>query len=832
MFHATIKSLLGRKLRLLLSALAVLLGVAFVSGAFVLTDTLGKSFDHLFDTVNKNVAVDVRGQKTLGGNDSTRAQIPASVLDKVRAVPGVRETQPAISGTAVLIKKDGKAESSGGAPMLGVNWVDSSLLEPMTITKGHPPRSASEIVIDAGLAKSSKYSVGDTAPVSTPVGTIRAQVVGIGKYADNADSLGGAQLVVFDTKTAERLLVGGRGISEVQAAADDGVSQQQLRDRVAKVLPSGAQAITGDKLNNETSSDVKQALSFFNTFLLVFAAVALFVGAFIIVNTFNILIAQRTRELALMRALGASRSQVNRSVLLEATLVGLIASVLGLGAGLGVAALLQALFNRGSAALPHTALVLAPRTVIVAFVVGVGVTVVAAMLPARRAGKVPPLAAMRDAATPDRPMRRQVVAGLGLLVLGAAGVGLALAVTGSLLLLGLSVLVTFVAITLLLPLLSRPIAGLLAAPMARRVVGKLGRENARRNPRRTAATAAALMVGIALVSAVSVLGASLKKSTADLVNRGVLAQYVIAPQAGVDPGAAAALRKVDGVQTVSTLQVSPARVDGKTATVTAVTPGAIGKTMSLTPKGGDVGSVKDGQLLISKHTADSRHLSVGDVASLRYLDGSTGRLTVSGVYSDNQLIGDYLAPASIGKHFTTRQDTVVLVRIAAGASNRGAIENALKPFPTAELKTRKQFVGDVSKQIDQVLTIVNTLLVLSIVIAVLGIVNTLALSVLERTRELGLLRAVGLSRRQVKRMVRVEAIVIALFGGLIGLVVGTGFGALLQHSLAGQGLSVLSIPGGQLVLFLVLSGIAGVLAAWLPARRASRLNVLAAIATE
>lgn len=834
MLRATLKSVLDRKLRLLLSALAVLLGVAFTSGAFVMTDSMSKAFDGLFGTINEHVAVDVRGEKALGGEGDTRREIPDSLLQQVDQVDGVAEAQPVISADAVIVDKDGDVVSgSDGPPSIGTNWVDSQRLNPLEITDGAPPAGPDQIAIDSELAKDAGYGVGDKAPVGTPGGTKTFTIAGITQYtAEGKGSLGGERLILFDTPTAEQLLVGGRGLSEIQVAADDGVSQTELRDRIREVLPAGAEAITGDALADEQADDVQEGLSFFQTFLLVFAAVALFVGAFIIVNTFNILIAQRTRELALLRALGASRRQVNRSVLVEAVLIGVIASVLGLGAGLGVAVGLQSLFGDN---LPSGDLIISSRTVIASFVVGVGVTVLASLLPARRASRVSPLEAMREAATPDRPMHRQVVVGVAMLVLGGVGTVLGLWGDLPLLVLGLSVLVLFLAIALLSPVLSRPIAGLLAKPFSHRAPGLLGRENARRNPRRTAATAAALMVGLALVSGVTVLGASLKTSTESLINQGIAADFVLSPETGVDPGAVEAARNTDGVGTVTGMQFAETSIDGKRTFVGTVSNKALGTTLSLEPKEGTVDTIAADAVLISQNAANSRDLAVGDQLPVEYPDGTTTELTVSGVYATNEVLGSYLLPDSADQHLNRTQYDMVLISVAGGASVgtvQDNLETALKAYPTISVDTRADVVGDVTEMIDQILTVVYALLVLSVVIAVLGIVNTLALSVLERTRELGLLRAVGMSRRQVKRMVRIESVVVSLFGGLLGVGVGIGLGVLLQQALAEDGLTKLSVPVSQLLLFLVLAAIAGVLAAWVPARRASRLNVLQAIATE
>ncbi len=508
MLRATLKSLLARKLRLLLSAMAIVLGVSFVSGAFVLTDSLGRTFDDLFTTVSRNVAVEVRGtvQSDLGSEqggpsgDNTRRNVPASTLDTVRKVDGVAETQPSVFGGAVVVGTDGKLVRNNGAPNIGANWVDSTLLTQQRIVEGNPPRGPDEVVLDPDYAQRSGHHIGDTVTVLTPTGQHRFRMVGLMRYADGKSSLGGETYLLFSTATAQRVLDIPGQYTDIQAAASGGVSQAELRDRVARALPSGTEAITGKQYADEQSSSIKQGLGFFNTFLLVFAGVALFVGAFIIFNTFSILIAQRTRELALMRALGASRGQVTRSVLLESVVVGFIASAVGLAAGVGVAVGLKSLFNAIGAELPPGPTLVLPRTVIAAFAVGILITSVAVLIPARRAAKIAPVAAMRDAETADRPLTRQTIGGALSLVLG--GIAMFFGLTGhGLAILGVGTVLAFIGIALLSPLISRPVSRLVGTLFTRRIPGRLGRQNAMRNPRRTASTAAALMIGLALVSA-------------------------------------------------------------------------------------------------------------------------------------------------------------------------------------------------------------------------------------------------------------------------------------------------------------------------------------------
>ncbi|MBI1758191.1 MAG: ABC transporter permease [Actinobacteria bacterium] len=840
MLRATLRSVLARKLRLLLSALAVVLGVSFVAGALILTDSQQRGFDQLFATINENIAVEVRGLPTVGdqpnrGMPAPRSLVPTSVLAAVSRVDGVAEAVPSVSGTAVLIGRDGKPRASTGAPNIGTNLVDSPRLNLVHLVAGHAPHGPDEIAINRGLATSSGYGVGDTALVSTPVGQQRYTIVGVVAYSGDRSSLAGETLVLFDTATARRLLTADRGDTEVVAAAAGGVSQEQLRNRIQPVLPAGLEAVTGTELAAEQSNSVKEALGFFSTFLLVFAAVALFVGAFIIFNTFTILIAQRTRELALLRALGASRRQVTVAVVVEATVVGLIASAVGLGLGVGVAYGIKGLFNAIGLSLPDAGTVVQPRTIIAAFAVGIGVTVLAALLPARRAARVSPLAAMRDAVTPDRSLHRLVVGGTvvtliggGLLWFGLSGHGLSIVGAGA--------LVTFLGVALLSPALSRPVVAALGTPLSRGVSGQLGRANSRRNPRRTAATAAALMIGIALVSALSVLGASTTATIAKVTDRVMGADFLVAGQrAKIDPVAVQRLRQVPGAATVSAMWVDRVSIDGKASQALIAPATALGSTVSMTVTAGQLAEFGAGRLLMSAKVADMNRLAVGTPVSVGFADGQRETLRLAATYEDNALLGDYVLAESVSGHLHRASYDLVLIKAAAG-SDTGQVGTALRDvlaaYPALNLQDRSQFVAEQTKQVDQLIAVMNAMLALSVGIAVLGIVNTLALSVLERTRELGLLRAVGMARRQVKRMIRVEAVVIALFGGVLGLAIGTGLGVAVQHALAGQGVTELSIPGGRLLAFFLLSGLAGMLAAWLPARRAARLNVLAAVASE
>jgi len=840
MLRATLRSLLARKLRLLLSAVAIVLGVSFVSGAFVLTDTLGKTFDTLFATVNQNIAVDVRGSETIhdsgNGQGATRGTVPTAVLDRVRRVDGVAEAQGNVFGEGPqLVGKDGKLIGGGQSPHFGTNWVDSSRLSSAHLVKGTAPQAPDEIAVNKGMLDSSGYRLGDRAPVLSRLPTAAYKIVGVFAFTGGKPSLGGETTIAFDLATSRKVLGVAAGYTDIQLAGAGGISQQTLRDRVARSLPRGTEAVTGKKLSAEQTSGIKAGLGFLNTFLLVFAGVALFVGAFIILNTFTMLVAQRTRELALLRALGASRRQVMRSVIVEAVIVGTIASALGLGLGVLVAIGLRALFGAFGAGLPSGPLVFSARTVIAAFAVGIVVTTVAAVLPARRASSVAPMAALRDAATPDRSLRRQTIIGSVVLLAGAVAVAFGLTGTG-LSILGAGTLFCFIGVAMLSPIVSRPVARALGAPFQRRLAGRLGRTNTLRNPRRTASTAAALMIGLALVSAVSVLGSSLKASFQKIATSAIGADFVLdsSGQNGFSPSVIDSLRKQPGVGQVSGLRFAPAKVGSSSEFVMALSPSAIGQLVNPERRSGSL-ALDPHTVLVTQKAATSKGLQVGQSLPVQFAKGAPQNFRVGGVFADNGLLNSYLFDDSVAVNFATPTLSAALVKVKAGAQAapvRRAIDVVAKPYPNVTVEDQTEFVASQARAVDQVVTFLTVLLALSVLIAVLGIINTLALSVIERTRELGLLRAVGMSRRQVKRMIRVEAVIIAVFGGLLGLLVGSAFGVAIQRALVDQGVTELAFPVVRMAVFVLLAALAGVLAAWLPARRASRLNVLTAIASD
>ncbi|MDG4751413.1 ABC transporter permease [Micromonospora sp. WMMD718] len=847
MLRATLKSLLARKLRLLLSGLAVVLGVMFVSGAFVLTDTLGRSFDAVFADAYAEVDVSVEAKPKIDVSTTEgmplSTPMPASVLDRIKAVPGVADAEGVVAADgARMIGSNGKVATSFGPPQLGQNWLgESDLVE---IREGRAPQADDEIVINTALAEAGKVKVGDRVGVLTLAPKKEFTLVGVFGYSGGRDSIGGANEVYFTTPVAQQLMLGKPDVfSNVSVQAADGTTPAALRDELARTLGADYQVKTGEQLAADASAGLKEGLSFFNKILLGFAAVALLVGTFLILNTFSIIVAQRTRELALMRAIGASGKQVIGSVVLEALAVGLIASVLGLAAGIGVGALLAYLFGQLAGGLTLAGLGVPASAVIGAFAVGMLITVIAALLPAVRASRIPPIAAMQDVATPDRPLTKvtiggAVVTGIGAVLLflglgGHAGDSTLATILGG-------VLFAFIGVALLTPIISRPVVSLLGAIFSWSVPGKLGRLNSGRNPRRTAITAAALMVGIALVTGVTVILDSAKGSIGALAEDTIKAELVISgassgPRpASFDPAVLEKAAAIPGVQMVDGEYGDMAVVGGeRTWVAVSSNVAALQQIFGAKATAGDISKLAPDQMLVSSDTAKARNLSVGSTVPVQLSRGEARTYTVSGIYESSQLTNPVTLPPQAAADFAIPQPIQGFLQLAPGTSVDAVqpqVERLLADSPEVSVADRAAFIEQQTGQLDSLLQMIQILLALAIVIAVLGIINTLALSVLERTRELGLLRAIGLRRAQTMRMITVEAVVISIFGALLGVVVGTGLGAAVVEALKDEGITDLVLPWGQMVTFLILAAIIGVVAAVLPAIRAARINVLGAIA--
>ncbi|MGZ6546054.1 MAG: ABC transporter permease, partial [Actinomycetota bacterium] len=777
-----------------------------------------------------------------GGGGTQRDPIPDSVLATVRGVPGVTLADGSVSGYAQMVDPaTGDVIGGLGPPTIGLNWNETADAT-LELRSGSAPTGADQVVIDAATAKKYGLTVGRSIRIlfQGPPGEFK--IVGIAGFG-SADNLAGATLALFDTSTAQQVL-GKQGVfDEIDVVADPGVTASELRARIQDVVPKGVEAVTSAAVADEQAKQLQDALGFFRTALLVFAFIALFVGAFIIFNTFSIIVAQRSRELALLRTLGASRWQVLTSVIVEAFAIGLAASAVGVVAGLGIALGLQGLLSAFNVDLPSTATQLQLRTIVVSLLVGTVVTVVASILPARRAANVAPIQALRE--SPENLSHGSVVRRLttGLVVTGLGGTALMYGLLGNPsnagALIGFGAAATFIGIAILSPLVARPLAGFIGSPVRRMgVQGRLGRENAMRNPRRTASTASALMIGLGLVAMVSILSASLKASFDAILTQTVKADFILSTSSFISfsPDVATRTGTVPGVAAVSEIRQGGFRVGGKTAFVTAVDPATVDQVMTLGVMSGSTASLADGQVLVSKDVASKHDWAVGMQLPAAFATTGKTPLTIGAVYSENRLVGDYVISLdAYEKLFPEQLDSFVMVKMQPGASSgevqRGIVA-ATGRFGNVEVQDQTAFRARYATQVNQLLGLVTALLAMAILIALFGIVNTLGLSIFERTRELGLLRAVGMSRRQVKRMVRWESVIISILGALLGIAIGVFFGWALQRSLAGQGVSELRIPVGQLLTYVVFAGISGVVAAIWPARRAAKLNVLEAIAYE
>jgi putative ABC transport system permease protein len=713
----------------------------------------------------------------------------------------------------------------------------------LTVRQGRAPRASGEIAIDAGTAEKNDFHVGDTVKVLLQGPPMQAQIVGIVGFG-KTNNLLGATLVVFDLDTAEKVFDGNGAYDAIEVSADQGVSPTTLRSRIQPVLPKGFQAQTGAESAAQQSDDIKGALGFLTTTLLVFAGISLFVGAFVIYNTFSILVAQRTRELALLRALGASRRQVLLAVLGEAFVVAVVASIVGVAFGLVIALGLQGLLRAVGITLPTTGTVILPRTIIVGLAVGIVTTLIASIQPARRVSRVPPIAALRDPVPVTTSSGRRTVIGLLVTLIGVALLLLGLFghAGNTLATVGLGVIIIFLGVAALSAIFARPVAGIIGAPMARfsRISGKLGRENAMRNPRRTASTSAALMIGLGLVGFVAVFAASIKSSTNDVLQSSVRADYIVTPtsfaQEGFSPDVTATLAANPAFSTVSAIRQGFAGMQGSSLQLEAVDPANILQVFKLDMTAGSVSALGDNGILVDRTTANDQGWKIGHPVTLAFTKTGKVPFHVAGIYDPNPLLGSYVISLSAYEaNFIQQLDTVVLAKTAPGTTSseaKAAIKATTKSYPNVKIQDQAQFRQSQASQVNALLGLITGLLLLAILIALFGIVNTLALSIFERTREIGLLRAIGMQRRQVRAMIRSEAVIIAVFGAVLGLVIGVFFGWAMVMALKDQGITQLSVPGGQLIFYVLLAGFAGVIAAIWPARRASKLNVLEAITTE
>ncbi len=843
MLKVAFKSLLDRKLRLLLSTSAIVLGVGFVAGSLVFTDMLESGFDKIFSRAVGDVIVrDEAGVGEFG--QPTDKTVPASLIDELEGLPGVARVDGNVSNQGTfVIGEDGKAVGGQGAPGLGLNWNDApgqGGLPVVTLAEGRGPEREGEVALDSRTADRAGYDVGDQVPLVTSSSAgdqIEATLVGTFEFADGG-TLAGASLTAFDTQTAQKLFLGGRDeFNDLWVSAEPGVSQDELRDTVAAALPADTIAVTGEQEAADNAEGLGQALTFIRTFLLVFAAISLFVGAFLIVNTFAMLLAQRSRELALLRALGASTRQVFASVVAEAVVLGLIGSTLGLGFGLVLAKGLQWLFSFVGLDLAGQSLVVTTVTVLASYVIGVLVTVLAAAIPAWRTRRISPVQALGDSvAMPESSLMRRFFGGLVLLAGGVALMGLGL--LGDVPRAGWITLAGAVAV-LLGASIASPVLGRPLLNVVRRIfsglfgtVGRLAGENTRRNPRRTTSTASALMIGLALASAVAILANSGKATTSMVIEDSFAGDFVIGNVNNQPFSSAVADRvaEVDGVTQVMRQRYGIGSLDGDFGLLGGLDPDGLGSVVKVDVVEGDLADLTDGRVVIDSSFAESRDLHPGDQVTYTFAQGEVS-FDVAAVIESAPLLAlpattiDTLADAGF-----PQEDATVFV--AGPTADIDALEQAVGDNPLITVNDRAGLIQQQNDQANQGLLMIYGLLALALIIAVLGIVNTLALSIIERTREIGLLRAVGMTRAQLRRLVTLESVAMSLLGTVMGLALGLFFGLAVWKAFEDDGLTELAIPVGELALFAVAAVVVGVLAAVFPARRAGKLDVLQAIATE
>ena len=852
MIGVALKGLLGRKLRAALTAVAVVLGVAMISGTYVLTDTIKAAFNTVFTQVYKNTDAVITGKSAIGGNANNGIVLPSlpeSLLGKVRALPGVAVAEGGISDEAKLVGRDNKVVSFGGAPNLAFS-VDPSgdqRFNPLVLTEGHWPSGPNEIAIDAKTASSKHFNVGDSIGVLARGPVQKFRIAGLVRFG-SVSSLGGSTLAIFDVPTAQRLFNKVGKLDSIGVATKPNVTPAELVSQIRPLLPATAQVRTGQQEAKQAAKDTNGFLTILEYFLLAFGYIALFVGIFVIANTMGITVAQRMRELATLRTLGATRRQVYWSVVLEALVIGVIASLIGLFLGLGLAKLLNQVFVWLGIDLPQVGTVFASRTVIVALVVGIVVTLIAAVRPALRATRVQPIAAVREGAVlpPSRlarfgPHIAIVVIALafGLMLFGLFGPG---STKVHLISLGIGAVAVFIGVSMLAPTLVPPVARLLGFPAARfgGAPGLLARGNSIRNPSRTASTASALMIGLTLVTLVSVLAAGLKTTFESAVDKLFTADYALTSQNGFTPTSIAsenALRGVPGVEVVSGVRAGEAKAFGSRITITAVEP-TVSNVIDLKWQDGTAATpdhLGNTGAIVAKDFAKAHHIQVGSPIALKTPTGATLHLKLSGIFDPPKggtPFGDITISATrFDKAYPNPQNLFAFVKTRGGVTdtNLARLKQALARFPDAKIQTKTQFTKTQESGITLLLRLLYVLLSLSIVISLFGIVNTLVLTVFERTREIGMLRAVGMTRRQVRNMIRHEAIITALLGAALGIPVGVVLALMVGKAI---GYQAFTIPWGTLIVFIVAAVIAGLVAAIFPARRAGRLNILDALKYE
>jgi putative ABC transport system permease protein len=845
MLTTVFAGLWAHKRRLFGTATAVVLGVAFLAATLIIGDTQRADFSEAFTDANAGTDVIVRGVHEVGGEDSMRGLIDAGLVDTVAGVDAVAKAVPSIEGIGTIISADGDRIGGDGPPTTATNWIDDSELNPYRLAEGRAPEADDEVVIDRASAEKGDFEVGDRTTVLTPA-PVEVTIVGIATFGD-ANSLGPITYTAFTLPAAQVLLAGSPdAISSVLVAGEDGVSQETLRDQIMELMPARIEALTQAELTAEQEKDIdSDFLGMFETILLAFAGVAMVVAAFSIYNTFSIVVAQRTRESALLRALGASRGQVVTGVAVEAIVVGVIASAVGFIAGIGLAAGLKSLFASADLALSSSGLVVSTGAIVIAGLVGVVTTFLASVAPAVKASRVAPLAALREVAV-DRSAVSKARGAAGVVTMGAGLATVVVSATsddGAVNRVGLGAIAVLVGAVVLGPVVARPAAAVLgtAAAVTRGFAGRLARRNAMRNPRRIAGSASALMVGTGVVALFTTFGASLKATIDDAVDTQFRGDLVILQDgfssAALSPELAGELTELTEVDDAVGVSEAVATIRDQNVEPTVADFSRLDAVVDMGVTQGWATDLGAGTIAISEHYADEHQLALGDSVPLTFVDGITSELRVAVIYTERMSFEDLvISEADWAPHARQNGDVVVFVDLADGVSEadgKAAVTTVTERFSAPEPQTRDEYIDAVGSEIDQMLTMVYGLVAVAVLIGLMGVGNTLALSIHERTRELGLLRAVGQTRRQLRSTVRWESIIVAVFGTIGGLSVGTFLGWGLMRAInAQEGFGIFAAPASSLAVILALAAMAGVLAAVRPARRAARLDILDAIATD
>jgi len=845
MFRLAFKNVLHRKLRFALTAVAVALGVAFVAGTYMLTDTMHAAFTTFFTSADAKLDLVVDSPSKLSSSVASwgdRQPLPQAMVGTVRRVSGVAAAEGQVAGSAQIVDKQGKVITTTGAPTIGMSTISNADLDTLSLRSGRQPTGGGEIAIDAQTARTHDFHVGDQVRILFPTGSGSFTLVGIFGVG-NLDSMAGATVVTFDLPIAQKALAKDGVVDSIMIKAQPGADIAQLRSAVQKAVGPSYEVLTGQQVADNTTKAIDTGMGFFSTMLLVFSSIAIFVGAFIIYNTFAVVVVERTRELGLLRSIGASTRQLVGSLVAEAAVVGVVASVAGIALGAGVCLGLTQLFSASGMELPPAPLQITARTLIISMLVGVLVTVVASLGPALRVRKLSPVEALVSGLAAPGPMPlRRIAVGTLMSLAGLAAVidGAFVQSDNSLMLIGGGALVLFLGVAQLSPLIARPVARVAGWPVARLfgLPGRLGRENAMRNPVRTARTASALMIGMALVSFVAIYGASLKASTGDMIDRMVSGDYVLTGTnqfTGFSPDAVNGLRLLPQVERVGELRGAQAELNGKLVGVGGTQVAEFLDVTNISIVSGNIRGLDTGaSIAVGSSVAGGLH--AGDTLTLSFDKVGARSFPIAAIYDDSKgAVGEYLVGMNTFQSvFGQQLDMMAIVKAKPGVPAtqvNAALTKALSPFPNVKLQDRSAFRQSTMDSIDQLLTLLYALLVLAVVIALLGIVNTLALSTIERVRELGLLRAVGMGRRDVRAMVRSEAVIVSFLGALIGVAVGVVLALVALNALADKGLGVIELPWVQLAVFLVVGALAGILAAVLPARRAARVDVVRAIAS-